>query len=328
MPANGSALAIELRGVRKSYESTVAVDALDLRVPRGSTYGLLGPNGSGKTTTIRLVLGILAADRGEVHVLGGTATPEALDRIGYLPEERGLYRRMKVRRLLLFLAELKGMGPADARPRIDAWLERLGLADRGEARVHELSKGMQQKLQFLAAVLHEPELVILDEPFAGLDPINQETLKTAIGELRSAGRTVLLSTHQLELAERLCDQVCIIARGRAVADGPIAEVRRGSHGTRVALALETWSPETAARIAAMPGVIEAAEDGREIEIALAEGADPQALLAELVRGGARIQRFERVQPTLRQVFLERAGGGERPGRGQRAGGMERAGGDA
>jgi ABC-2 type transport system ATP-binding protein len=299
--------AIELRAVRKAFERTVAVDELDLRVPRGATYGLLGPNGSGKTTTIRLILGILAADRGEIRVFGGPVTPASLDRIGYLPEERGLYRRMKVRRLLLFLAELKGMEPARARPLIEEWLARLGLSDRGQARIDELSKGMQQKIQFLAAVLHQPDLVILDEPFAGLDPINQETLKAAIGELRSAGRTVLLSTHQLELAERLCDHVCIIARGRKVVDGPIVDVRRSTSGTRVALALETWSPETAAKLAAMPGVIDVTENGREIEVALVQGADPQALLVDLVQAGARIQRFDHIEPSLRQIFLERAG---------------------
>jgi len=299
--------AIELRGVLKTFERTVAVDGLDIRVPRGATYGLLGPNGSGKTTTIRLILGILAPDRGEIRVFGGAVTPASLDRIGYLPEERGLYRRMKVRRLLLFFAELKGMEPARARPLIEEWLARLGMSDRGQARIDELSKGMQQKIQFLAAILHEPDLVILDEPFAGLDPINQEILKTAIGELRSAGRTVLLSTHQLELAERLCDHVCIIARGRKVVDGPIVDVRRFTSGTRVALALETWSPETGAKLAAMPGVLDVAENGRELEVALGQGADPQALLVELVQAGARIQRFERIEPSLRQIFLERAG---------------------
>ncbi len=298
--------AIELQGVRKTFERTVAVDGLDLRVPAGATYGLLGPNGSGKTTTIRLTLGIYGADGGVVRVLGGAATPATLDRIGYLPEERGLYHRMRVRAMLLFLAELKGMEAARARPRVDAWLDRLGLADRADSRVHELSKGNQQKLQFLAAVLHEPDLVILDEPFAGLDPLNQEALRAAIGEVRMAGRTVLLSTHQLEHAERLCDHVCILARGRKVADGPIGEVRKASRGTRVAVTLASWSPAVTVRIAALPGVFDVAEDGRELEVALDEGADPQSVLASLLAAGERVHRFEVVQPTLRQIFLERA----------------------
>ncbi len=300
--------AIELRGVRKSFERTVAVDDLDLRVPRGATYGLLGPNGSGKTTTIRLILGIYGADRGEIRVFDRAHADEALDRIGYLPEERGLYARMKVRRLLRFFAELKGWKARDAAPRVDAWLERFGLADRGESRVNELSKGNQQKLQFLAAVLHEPDLLILDEPFAGLDPLNQEVLRAAIGDLRAAGSTILLSTHQLEHAERLCDHVCILARGKKVADGPVADVRRSSRGTRVGVTLESWSPPTTALLAAVEGVLDVAEDGRELEVSLAEGVDPQAILAELVRAGVRIRRFELVEPTLRQIFLERAGG--------------------
>jgi len=303
-----SSPAIELQGVRKTFERTLAVEDLDLTVPRGTTYGLLGPNGSGKTTTIRLLLGIYGADRGAIRVFGGETTSEALDRIGYLPEERGLYHRMRVRALLLFLAELKGMRAREARPRIDAWLERLGLAERAGSRVHELSKGNQQKLQFLAAVLHEPELVILDEPFAGLDPLNQEALRTAIGEVRAAGRTVLLSTHQLEHAERLCDHVCILARGRKVADGPVTEVRRGSRGTRLAITLETWSPPTTAAISAMDGVLGVQEDGRELEVALDERTDPQSVLAALVAAGARVHRFALAEPTLRQVFLERAGG--------------------
>lgn len=298
---------VELHGVSKAFERTVAVDDLDLRIPRGSIYGLLGPNGSGKTTTIRTILRILAPDTGTIRVFGCAPTSAHLDRIGYLPEERGLYRRMRVRRLLLFLAELKGLEAARARPRIDAWLERLGLTDRAEARVQELSKGMQQKLQFMAAVVHDPDLVILDEPFTGLDPINQETINTAIRELRAAGRTVLLSTHQLEHAERLCDHVCILARGRSVADGPVSELRRGSRGARVAIEFQAWAPEATAALRGIHGVMDVVEDGREVEVGLAEGADPQRLLSELAGAGWRIRRFEIIEPSLRQIFLERAG---------------------
>ncbi|MFN2421871.1 MAG: ABC transporter ATP-binding protein [Gemmatimonadota bacterium] len=227
--ADTSVPAIEIHGVRKTFDRTVALDGLDLEVPRGVTYGLLGPNGSGKTTTVRLILGILEPDRGEIRLLGDQRSPAILDRVGYLPEERGLYRRMRVRPLLLFLAELKGMSASRAGPRIDDWLNRVGLADRAEARVQELSKGMQQKLQFLAAVVHDPELVILDEPFGGLDPINQEVLRSIVGELQRVGRTILLSTHLIEHAEWLCDHVCILAGGRAVLDGPIDRIKQ-EHG--------------------------------------------------------------------------------------------------
>jgi ABC-2 type transport system ATP-binding protein len=228
--ADTSAPAIEIHGVRKSFDRTVAVDGLDLTVPRGATYGLLGPNGSGKTTTVRLILGILEPDGGEIRVLGDQRSPAILDRVGYLPEERGLYRRMRVRPLLLFLAEIKGVPASRAGPRIDAWLERVELAERAESRVQELSKGMQQKLQFLAAVVHDPELVILDEPFGGLDPINQEVLRSIVGELQRMGRTILLSTHMIEHAEWLCDHVCILARGRAAVDGPIERIKQEHSG--------------------------------------------------------------------------------------------------
>ena len=294
--------------MRKAFERTIAVEDLDLHVPRGSTYGLLGPNGSGKTTTIRMILRILEPDRGAILLLGGQATPTLLERVGYLPEERGLYRRMTARRVLLFLAELKGMSPRESRPRVDHWLERVGLSDRADARVLELSKGMQQKLQFLAAVVHDPEVVILDEPFSGLDPINQEALRAIVGELRAAGRTILFSTHMIEHAERLCDHVCILANGRKVVDGSVTEVKRGHRGTRVALALERWDPGALATIRAMPDVVGVAGEGSELEAALAEGADPQAFLSELVARGLRLRRFELAEPSLRQIYLERAGG--------------------
>jgi ABC-2 type transport system ATP-binding protein len=222
--------AVEIRGLRKRFDGTIAVDGLDLTVPRGAMYGLLGPNGSGKTTTVRMVLGILEPDAGQVRLFGNERTPAIFDRVGYLPEERGLYRRMRVRSLLLFLAELKGVPAAQATPRINAWLERIDLVDRADARVLELSKGMQQKLQFLAAVVHDPDLVILDEPFSGLDPINQEVLRSIVRELQGLGRTILFSTHLIEHAEWLCDHVCILASGRAVLDGPIERIKQEHAG--------------------------------------------------------------------------------------------------
>ena len=302
-----SSPAIEIRGLRKVYGDTVAVDGLDLVVPRGSMYALLGPNGSGKTTTIRTLLRIQAPDAGEVRVLGLEPGPQVRDRIGYLPEERGLYPRMKVREVMTFLAELKGLPPRASRPRIDAWLERVDLAERADDLVQGLSKGMQQKLQFIAAVVHEPDVVILDEPFSGLDPINQQALREIVGEIRRSERTILFSTHIIEHAERLCDHVCILSRGRAVVEGPLARVKREHGGRHVGLTLDPWTPAAVAAVRAAPESARIREDGHAIELTLAEGADPRALLSRLVHAGVGLVRFEVVEPSLQQVFIDRIG---------------------
>lgn len=222
--------AVEIRSVSKRYATHVAVRDLSLSIPAGTVFGLLGTNGAGKTTTIRMILDIIAPDTGTITVLGHPAgTPGLSDRLGYLPEERGLYRKMQVRRVLRFLGELKGLSRSDADRRIDRWLDRLGLRDGGRdwgnAKVDELSRGMQQKVQFIGTMLHDPELVILDEPFSGLDPVNAQALKDTVLELRRAGRTVIFSTHIIENAESMCDAVCIIARGEKVLDGTIADVK-------------------------------------------------------------------------------------------------------
>jgi ABC-2 type transport system ATP-binding protein len=302
-----SAPAIELRGVRKSYGDFEAVKPLDLSIPRGSTYGLLGPNGAGKTTTIRMILRIIAVDAGTVQILGEPQSQRGLDRVGYVPEERGVYRRMRVRHLLSFFAELKGMPPRESRARIDRWLERMDLSRWAEARVQELSKGMQQKLQFIAAVLHEPEVVILDEPFAGLDPLNQRLLREIITEQRQAGRTILFSTHIIEHAERICDHVCIIARGAKVVDGTMAEVK-GEHGAEyVAITLAELVSDAGERMRRLRGVREVREQGTMLELRLQPGEDPQELLRALLQAGYRLQRFEVTEPSLEQVFIERVG---------------------
>jgi ABC-2 type transport system ATP-binding protein len=300
-------LAIELRGVSKSYDSFQAVKPLDLVVPRGSTYGLLGPNGAGKTTTIRMALRIIEPDAGEIRILGTPLSQEGLDQIGYLPEERGVYRRMKVRKLLSFFAELKGVSPRESKPRIEQWLERMELTDRADAKVQELSKGMQQKIQFIGSILHEPEIVVLDEPFSGLDPINQRVLREIITELKAKGRTIIFSTHIIEHAERICDHVCIIARGTKVADGTIPDVKR-EHGTEhIALRLESDAGDTVAAVRRMTEVADVREHGSDLELSLRDGADPQALLEQLVRSGVRLRRFEIAEPTLEQIFIERVG---------------------
>ncbi|HEU4629340.1 MAG TPA: ATP-binding cassette domain-containing protein [Gemmatimonadaceae bacterium] len=305
--------AIEIRNVTKRYDEHVAVRDLSLTVPRGAVYGLLGPNGAGKTSTIRMLLDIIAPDRGEILLFGRRNTDRAvIDRVGYLPEERGLYRKMEVRRVLRFLAALKGVPAREADRRIDAWLERLALKtpekDWGAAKVDELSRGMQQKVQFIGTLLHEPDLVILDEPFSGLDPINAQALKDTVVDLKRAGKTVIFSTHLMDNAERLCDAVCIIARGEKVLDGPIPTVK-AEHGQRhVALALDGPAANGVAEVLADRALVSRIDDSnRFFEIELAPAADPQALLARLVHAGAPIRRFELVQPSLHQIFLQKVG---------------------
>ena len=304
-PAEGTDAAVVLRGVRKTFGDVVAVAGVSLRVPHGAMYGLLGPNGAGKTTTLRMLLGIIEPDEGEVSILGAARTQATLDRVGYLPEERGMYRRMTVRRALSFFAELKGVPPRVSGPRIVQWLERFELADRADARVQELSKGNQQKVQLIGTLLHEPEVVVLDEPFAGLDPLNQQLFKEIMAELRRAGRTILFSTHMIDQAERACDHVCIIAAGEKVLDGRVADVKR-EHGTQnVAIELEQWTPQAAEIVRSTPGVRALREDGVKLEAALLPDGDAQAVLSALVGAGVALRRFERVEPSLEQIFVER-----------------------
>jgi len=307
-----SGLAVDINNVVKRYAGHVAVRDLSLHVPTGAVYGLLGPNGAGKTTTIRMILNIIAPDQGTINVLGQSNTSAILDRVGYLPEERGLYKKMQVRRLLKFLAALKGVSSKDAERRIDRWMERLSLKkpekDWGLAKVDELSRGMQQKVQFIAGLLHEPELVILDEPFSGLDPINAQALKDTVVDLKREGRTVIFSTHLMDSAERLCDAVCIIARGDKVLDGPIEDVRAEHGGTHVALSLGGSSANGVGAVLNDPRLVARLDDSnRFFEIEVATGADPQMLLRRLIEAGASIQRFELVRPSLHQIFLQKVG---------------------
>jgi ABC-2 type transport system ATP-binding protein len=306
-------LALDIRGVSKRYAAHVAVADLSLAVPRGAVYGLLGPNGAGKTTTIRMILNIIAPDTGAITVLGKPNTDQSiLDRLGYLPEERGLYKKMTVRDVLLFLAELKGVDRRTANGRIDEWLERLSLKtpekDWGKQKVEELSRGMQQKTQFIGTLLHDPELVILDEPFSGLDPINAQALKDTVVELKRRGKTVIFSTHLMDNAERLCDSVCIIARGEKVLDGSVAAVKAENAGRTVALAIDGGASTAVMAVLADRTLVERVDDNnRYFEVELMAGADPQVLLRRVIDAGARISRFERVQPSLHQIFLQRVG---------------------
>jgi ABC-2 type transport system ATP-binding protein len=305
--------AIDIVNVTKRYAEHTAVRDLTLRVPTGSVYGLLGPNGAGKTTTIRMILNIIAPDSGMIHIFGRPSNdPKITERLGYLPEERGLYRKMQVRRVLKFLAELKGVKGKDADRRIDEWLERLSLKtpekDWGLSKIDELSRGMQQKVQFIGTLLHDPDLVILDEPFSGLDPINAQALKDTVVELKKRGKTVIFSTHLMDNAERLCDSVCIIARGEKVLDGTVTGAKE-EHGQRnVALALDGDGMAGIASILRDSSLVKRADDSnRFFEIELAPGADPQELLRRIVESGAAVQRFEMIQPSLLEIFLKKVG---------------------
>lgn len=306
-------LALDIQHIVKRFAQHVAVRELSLQVPRGAVYGLLGPNGAGKTTTIRMILNIIMPDTGTIRVLGQPNTAKGLlDRVGYLPEERGLYKKMQVRRLLRFLAELKGIRGREADRRIGPWLERLTLKtpekDWGAAKVDELSRGMQQKVQFIACLLHDPDVVILDEPFSGLDPINAQALKDVVVELKRRGKTILFSTHLMESAERLCDSVCIIARGEKVLDGSIAQVK-AEHGVRrVALAVADNATDGVRQVLDDRRLVKQVDDqNRFFEVELADGANAQELLRRVVALGVPIERFELVQPSLHQIFLERVG---------------------
>ncbi|HEV3415361.1 MAG TPA: ATP-binding cassette domain-containing protein [Pirellulales bacterium] len=288
--------AVELQSVSKTFGTHVAVDGLDLVVPEGTVYGFIGPNGSGKTTTLRIILRIFFPDRGVVRVLGVEQGAAADDRIGYLPEERGLYKKMRLRDVLRFHAELKGR--RDCRRAIDDWLARMELSDWADKRVDTLSKGMSQKVQFIAAVIAEPKLLILDEPFSGLDPVNMETLKDVVLELKRRGTTVLFSTHDMEVAERMCDTIFMIFRGRKVLDGTLQSIqdRYGEDTIRVRTAAGNGA------LADLPGVVRVNDYGQDQELRIAPGADSQAVLTELARR-TRIERFELARPSLHDIFL-------------------------
>jgi ABC-2 type transport system ATP-binding protein len=293
---------LELQGVWKRFGDVLAVDGLSFAVPHGSVFGLLGPNGAGKTTTIRMVMRISVPDRGEIRLAGEPVDDLLRERIGYLPEERGLYRKMKVIDHLAFLAEVRGLPRAEAQRRAAAWLERLGLADKARRAVEELSKGMQQKVQFAGAVIHDPELVIFDEPFSGLDPIATRALKDEIAAMAARGVTVLFSTHVLPQAEELCDHLCLINRGRAILQGTMDEVR--ARFSQATLAVATDAGDDA--IAAVPGVAAVRRRGEERLVELEEGwAAP-----EVIRELATRLPLEGVEPShlsLEDIFLRAVG---------------------
>jgi len=290
--------ALVLEQVCKSFGTLRAVDSLSARVPAGSVYGFLGPNGAGKTTILRMMLDIIRPDTGRIRILDNDSLEQAKDAVGYMPEERGLYPRMKVRDVLEYLASLKGVKKGDIGGRIRDWLKTVDLVEWGEKKVNELSRGMQQRLQFVAAAINNPVLLILDEPFGGLDPVNLELLKGVVLRMRDAGTTVVLSTHMMEQAENVCDYILLINRGRKALDGSLEEIRRRYQSRTVVVEAEG----DASFVRALPMVKSTTEVGKKLEIVLQENADDQELLQALV-GKVRIRAFALKVPSLREIFV-------------------------
>jgi ABC-2 type transport system ATP-binding protein len=288
---------LSVRNVIKSFGPVRAVDGVSFTVRRGTITGLLGRNGAGKTTTIRMITGIFLPDSGTIDWLDG-----GRDRIGYLPEERGLYRQMKVWEILLFLAEIKGVRGAGVGRVVDGWLERFELADKRDSKVEELSKGNQQKVQLIGTLLHDPDLIILDEPQSGLDPVNMVLVRNLLRELRDQGKTILLSTHMMGEAERMADEIILVHRGKVVLDGSLEEIRASFGKNSVHIDYEG----DGAFLESLPHVIKSRVDTNEAEITLADGADPHKVL-EACMGRLRIRRFEVATPSLEEIFIEKVG---------------------
>jgi ABC-2 type transport system ATP-binding protein len=299
--------AVLLNGVTKTFGSTRAVDHLDLVVPRGALYGFIGPNGAGKTTTIRMMMSIIFPDSGGLSVLGHASALDAKDRIGYLPEERGVYRKMRVATFLTYLGQLKGVSNAELPGRIRRGLERLGLADCERKRCEELSKGMQQKVQFLAAIIHEPDLLILDEPFSGLDPVSSRTLRELVHEEHERGATILFSTHVMPHAEELCDHVVMMHRGKKVLDDPLSTIRR-QYDPRAIRFEPLHRDADLAPLAALPEVERVSPSDGGCEILLARGTDPAGAIPRLA-SAVPAARIEIARPRLEDIFVRIVTGG-------------------
>jgi len=299
---NDDGFAIRLQGVTKRFGKHTAVDGFDFEVPRGVICGLLGPNGSGKTTSIRMIMGILNPDEGSVSLFGADPDITRRTKVGYLPEERGVYRKMKCIEFVTFLGEIRGVRRAEGKKRAGEWLERLGLSEWADKRIEDLSKGMQQKVQFIGTVIHEPELLILDEPFSGLDPINQDVLEEIVRDFHSRGTTILFSTHLMDQAERLCERVCLISNAKKVLDADLAELKAAERKGVVAVEFEgpdDWIQG--------PEIDRVEEANGTLRLILRDGADHQPILRRAVDAGARIMRFDLVEPRLHEIFVRYAG---------------------
>ena len=290
--------AIELNGVSKTFGRFKAVDRLSFRVPKGKVFGLLGPNGAGKTTTIRMIMNITAPDEGEIRILGAPMTRGTQNRIGYLPEERGLYRKMKVLDHLYFLAAIKEVSREKAKERIGEWLDKMELRPWLNKKVDELSKGMQQKVQFIATIVHDPEVLILDEVFSGLDPINTSLIKEYLMEFRSRGKTIIFSTHVLEQAEKLCDEICLLAKSKKILEGNLKELKRQFSGDLLRMSVQASETE----VGALPGVSSVqAIDGAYV-ISLSPGTDRREFLRRAFER-YDVKAFSEKEPELEEIYL-------------------------
>ena len=295
---------LRVENVTKRFDDVLAVDNLSFNVRAGRVFGFLGPNGAGKTTTIRMIVGITAPDEGKIELFGQKMSSELQDKIGYLPEERGLYKKMKVLDQLRYFSALKDVSQKEADERIDFWLERMKLSEWKTKKTTDLSKGMSQKIQFISTVLHNPDLLILDEPFSGLDPVNVEFLIEVVGELKAQHKTIIFSTHLMETAERLCDDIILINKARKVIGGTLREVKESYSKNMIAL-----------RASGGDGVLQdkslvtkVIEHADEKELLLTENADSQILLKRLIESGAVISKFEKIEPSLNDIFIEKVGG--------------------
>jgi ABC-2 type transport system ATP-binding protein len=293
---------LDVQHIVKSFESVQAVKGLSFSVEQGQVFGLLGPNGAGKTTTIRMIMQIILPDSGAIRIFDRPLEPSLTDRIGYMPEERGLYKKMKVIDAIVFFSEIKGADPATVRQEAKRWLVKLDLAEWAEKKVEELSKGMQQKIQFICTILHKPELIILDEPFTGLDPVNVNLLKDVMLELKNTGATIIFSTHQMEQVEKLCDAICLINKGEAVLHGPLSEVKAKFGKGRIQMRYEG----KAAFLKDKSLVASCDDYGKYVEIAPAANATPQDILKQAVKE-TTITRFEIAEPSLNEIFIQLVG---------------------
>lgn len=294
--------ALEIENISKRFGDFYAVKNLSFEIPEGTVYGLLGPNGAGKTTTIRMVMNIIIPDEGSIRVLDQKIDEKMKERIGYLPEDRGLYPKMKVGEVLLFLAEVKGLKGEGARKEIDFWLEKFDLIDWKEKKVEQLSRGMQQKLQFIVTLVHQPELFILDEPFAGLDPVNTKLLKDIMLAMKEKGRTIIFSTHRMEQVEMICDNICLINKAEKVLEGNLSQIKKEYGKNSVLLDYDGEG----GFIKNFPEIEKIDDYGKFMEIKLREKADPQDLLPKLV-GKISINKFEIREPTLNAIFIDKVG---------------------
>ena len=297
---------VSIANIRKAFGDVQAVDGVSFEVYPGEVFGLLGPNGAGKTTTIRLLLDIFKPDSGEIAVFGGKLDETRKNRIGYLPEERGLYKDLKLEPTLVFLATLKGMGERAARERIAASLKRFDLYDHRQKKTQELSRGMQQKAQIIATLAHEPDLIIVDEPFSGLDPVNTRLIKEMIEEQRQTGKTIIMSTHQMYQVEALCDRIVLINKGRTVLYGQVEQIKHNFAGNAVVI-------EGQGDFAGLPGVLETRRENGVWHLALSIGASPQDVLqAVAARENVKVERFEIAEPSLDDIFVAVVQGEDRP----------------